>query len=82
EFNSFLEENLWSERIQNSKSPFASAFFFVKKKDLLRQADHETRENDNEDVTILKPEFFCPIELVTEDNNFLAGAYQRHGDQD
>ena len=33
ELDAFLEENLKSGRIQPSKSPFASAFFFVKKKD-------------------------------------------------
>lgn len=33
ELDAFLEENLRSGRIHLSKSPFASAFFFVKKKD-------------------------------------------------
>ena len=33
ELDAFLEENLRSGRIRPSKSPFASAFFFVKKKD-------------------------------------------------
>ena len=33
ELDSFLEENLRSGRIRPSKLPFASAFFFVKKKD-------------------------------------------------
>jgi hypothetical protein len=33
ELDAFLEENLCSGRIRPSKSPFASAFFFVKKKD-------------------------------------------------
>ena len=33
ELDAFLEENLQSGRIWPSKSPFASAFFFVKKKD-------------------------------------------------
>lgn len=33
ELESFLEENLKSGRICPSKSPFASAFFFIKKKD-------------------------------------------------
>jgi hypothetical protein len=31
--NEFLNENLKSGRIRSSKSPIASAFFFVKKKD-------------------------------------------------
>ena len=33
QLDEFLEENLRSGRIQPSKSPFASPFFFVKKKD-------------------------------------------------
>ena len=33
ELDAFLDENLKSGRIRPSKSPFASAFFFVKKKD-------------------------------------------------
>ena len=33
EFDDFLEENLSTGHIQPSKSQFASAFFFVKKKD-------------------------------------------------
>ena len=33
ELESFLEENLKSGQIRPSKSPFASAFFFIKKKD-------------------------------------------------
>ena len=33
ELDAFLEENLKSGRIRPSKSPFASAFFFIKKKD-------------------------------------------------
>ncbi len=33
EFDNFLDENLSSRRIQPSKSPMASPFFFVKKKD-------------------------------------------------
>ena len=33
QLDAFLEENLSSGRIRPSKSPFASPFFFVKKKD-------------------------------------------------
>ena len=33
ELDEFLEENLKTGRIRPSKSPFASAFFFIKKKD-------------------------------------------------
>jgi len=33
QLNEFLEEHLWTGRIQQSKSPMASPFFFVKKKD-------------------------------------------------
>ena len=33
ELDAFLEENLRSGRIRSSKSPMASPFFFVKKKD-------------------------------------------------
>ena len=33
ELDEFLAENLKLEHIQPSKSPFASAFFFIKKKD-------------------------------------------------
>jgi len=29
----FLEENLEQEKVEESKSPYASRFFFIKKKD-------------------------------------------------
>jgi len=33
ELNAFLEENLYTRRIQSSKSPIAAPVFFIKKKD-------------------------------------------------
>lgn len=53
------------------------------KADLLsRRADHETGEDDNENVTILKPEYFRQVELITEDNDFLTRACQRCGNHE
>jgi len=53
------------------------------KADLLsRRADHATREDDNMNVTVLKPKHFCQVELITEDNNFLTRAHQCRGNRD
>jgi transposase InsO family protein len=53
------------------------------KADLLsRRADHETGEKDNENVTMLKPETFWKVELVSEDDDFLARSRRRHANRD
>ena len=53
ELDAFLEENLKSGRIRPSKSPFASAFFFIKKKDgKLRPVQDYRKLNA---VTVKKP---------------------------
>ena len=61
ELDSFLEENLRSGRIRPSKSPWASPFFFVKKKDgALRPVQDYRQLND---VTIKNK---YPLPLIQE----------------
>jgi hypothetical protein len=65
----FLEENLASGRIRPSKSPMASAFFFVKKKDgSLRPVQDYRRLNE---MTIKNR---YPLPLISELVNKLRGA--------
>jgi len=69
ELDSFLEENLQSGHIHPSKSPFASAFFFVKKKDRrLRPVQDYHQLN----VITLKNRY--PLPLISELINKLKGA--------
>jgi len=69
ELNSFLEENLRSGRIRPSKSSFASAFFFVKKKDgRLRPVQDYHQLN----AITLKNQY--PLPLISELVNKLKGA--------
>ena len=69
ELDTFLEENLHSGRIRASKSPFASAFFFVKKKDgQLRPVQDYRRLN----AITIKNRY--PLPLDSELVNKLKGA--------
>ena len=69
ELDSFLEENLRSGRIRPSKSPFASAFFFVKKKDgRLRPVQDYRQLNE---ITVKNR---YPLPLISELVNKLKGA--------
>jgi transposase InsO family protein len=69
ELDVFLEDNLRSGRIRPSKSPFASAFFFVKKKDgKLRPVQDYRRLN----AITLKNRY--PLPLISELVNKLKGA--------
>jgi hypothetical protein len=69
ELDKFLEEHLASGRIQTSKSPIASPFFFVKKKDgALRPVQDYRRLND---MTIKNR---YPLPLISELMDKLKGA--------
>lgn len=69
QLDTFLEENLKSERIRPSKSPMASSFFFVKKKDgKLRPVQDYRKLNE---ITIKNR---YPLPLITEIMNQLKGA--------
>jgi hypothetical protein len=66
----FLEENLQSGRIRPSKSPMASAFFFVKKKDgTLRPVQDYRKLND---MTVKNR---YPLPLISELVSKLRGAH-------
>lgn len=65
----FLDKNLESGQIQPSKSPFASPFFFVKKKDGLLQPVQDYRKLN--EMTIKN----CyPLPLISELIDKLRGA--------
>ncbi len=69
ELDKFLDENLSSGRIQPSKSPMASPFFFVKKKDgKLRPVQDYCKLNE---MTI-KNQY--PLPLISELMDKLRGA--------
>ena len=69
ELDTFLEEHLRTGRIQPSKSPMASPFFFVKKKDgRLRPVQDYQKLND---MTIKNR---YPLPLIQELVNKLKGA--------
>lgn len=69
ELTKFLEENLQSGRIRPSKSPMASAFFFIKKKDgSLRPVQDYRKLND----MMIKNRY--PLPLISELVNKLRGA--------
>jgi hypothetical protein len=69
ELDKFLEENLKSGRIRSSKSPMASAFFFIKKKDgSLRPVQDYRKLNE---MTIKNR---YPLPLISELVNKLRGA--------
>lgn len=69
ELTKFLEENLKSGRIRPSKSPMASAFFFIKKKDgSLRPVQDYRKLNE---MTIKNR---YPLPLISELVNKLRGA--------
>ena len=61
ELDAFLEENLKSGRIRPSKSPFASAFFFIKKKDRKLRLVQDYRKLN--DITIKNR---YPLPLIFE----------------
>lgn len=69
ELNKFLDEHLSTGRIRPSKSPIASPFFFVKKKDgSLRPVQDYRRLNE---ITIRNR---YPLPLVSELMDKLKGA--------
>ncbi len=61
QLNKFLDENLESGRIRPSKSPFASPFFFVKKKDGTLQPVQDYRKLN--EMTIKNR---YPLPLISE----------------
>ena len=61
ELDDFLDENLKSGRIRPSKSPFASAFFFVKKKDGRLRPVQDYRKLNN--ITVKNR---YPLPLISE----------------
>jgi hypothetical protein len=69
ELDKFLEENLKSGHIRSSKSPIASAFFFIKKKD---GSLHPVQDYQKLNEMTIKNRY--PLSLISELVNKLYGA--------